>query len=104
MQKFTFGSMTSLHRAVGFANVLLLPVFYLVARAAAVSIVGNIVLPLLMGVVLLTTIIWGVRNAVYYWRGTKSLSLFDHLLLFAGAFNGLLLLVGVAAFIYIGEN
>lgn len=99
--------MNLLHRLVGFVNIfflILLIVILPVILTVVSSFIGGTIIVAILGLLLLTGVVWGIRNAFFYWRSDRKLGVGDHILLAAGVFNGLLLLLGLGMFIYIGEQ
>lgn len=99
--------MNTIHRIVGSANLLFFILLVLVLPVLLPVMSGLLGGAALVGIVLLfflVSIVWGLRNAFYYWGGGRKIGVVDHVLLVAGVLNGLLLLTGVGLFIYFGEN
>lgn len=102
-----FSAMNTLHRVVGGVNL-----FFILLIALATSLPWAVIMAGTLGMLLigalilvyLIAVVWGVRNAFHYWGGPPKLTIMDHVLLAAGVLHAIALVVGLALFIYIGEN
>jgi len=67
-----------------------------------VGIVNIVFLLLLPGFIVCA--VWGTVNAIRYWRKEDSLKFKDHVILAVGVLNFAIIVIAVAAFIYLGEH